>query len=481
MFKLWKHQEQAIELAANIRDLALFFDVGTGKSATAINIIDQKTMLEMRNLKVLIVCPVVVMRQWKAEIAKFGKNPLQKVILLYGTARQRIELFDKSPKDSIFIINFEGLSRIEPLYRRLVEWCPEILVVDEAHKVKSHNSLISRRLHFLSGKMEEKRKNKLEISHRYLLTGSPILNNEMDIWSQFFVLDQGKTFGANFFAFRNRYFIDRNRNAPAHIKFRDWKFVKGKEGEFKQKLATKSLVAKKEECLDLPDLVRVKIPVEFTKEQKKAYDEMRDDFLTFVDGEAVTALMAMTKALRLQQIASGFVNTENGKTIRFEETPREEALKELLEQLTEDGKVIVWSVFQNNYEVIGSVCDKLKLKWVELSGRVGGDKRFENVRAFQEDHDVRVLIGHPGSGGIGVNLTAAKYSIWWSRSFSLEHEIQATARNYRGGSEIHSKITRYDLVAENSLDEKVMEALAAKKDLADRLMDIKDFLKKEKK
>ena len=88
---------------------------------------------------------------------------------------------------------------------------------------------------------------------------------------------------------------------------------------------------------------------------------------------------------------------------------------------------------------------------------------MDAVERLNNDPSCRVLIGHTGSGGIGINLIAASYSIFYSRSFSLEYDIQAEARNYRGGSEKHTKVTRIDLVTPNTIDEEVVKALASKK------------------
>ena len=467
--KLWKHQEDGISKAREMRNLAVFFEAGTGKTLTTLHILKEKEELYGFQMSTLIVCPVIVMRQWKSEIEKYFPDNEQNVVVLEGTARERMGLYEKAPKDSIFIINFEGISRIKPILEKIMYNPPQVLVVDESHKAKAPTSLVSKTLQKLSKQMEGQ-----PIHHKYILTGSPILNNEIDIWSQYMILNQGKTFGSNFFAFRNKYFYDKNKYIQ-HLHFPKWCFIPSKEAEFKKKLEETSVQAKKEECLDLPDLVRVRVDVPMTKEQAETYKDMKEDFIAFIKGKTATAPLALTKALGLQQIVSGFVKTDDGTVVEFKDTPRQTALEALLEDLAPQGKVIIWAVFHKNYDVIRSVCNKLKLKYVELSGEAKED-RFESVKAFQEDESVRVLIGHPGSGGVGVNLTAAKYSIWWSRSFSLEHEIQATARNYRGGSEVHNKITRYDLVTPKTLDETVMQALENKKDLAERLLDLKNMV-----
>jgi len=102
----------------------------------------------------------------------------------------------------------------------------------------------------------------------------------------------------------------------------------------------------------------------------------------------------------------------------------------------------------------------LKLGFAELHGDIKDkDKEAEK---FRSDDSIRVIIGHPGSGGIGLNLVEASYMIYYSRNFSLEMDIQSEARNYRGGSERHASITRIDLVTPGTIDELVLKALAGK-------------------
>jgi len=116
---------------------------------------------------------------------------------------------------------------------------------------------------------------------------------------------------------------------------------------------------------------------------------------------------------------------------------------------------------------------------VELHGSISGKQRDNNIESFKQDPDTRVLIGHPLSGGIGVNLQESSYSIWYSRNFSLECYLQARARNHRGGSEIHSKITEINLVAPGTIDEKILDKVQQKKKIADSIMDLESMLEGE--
>jgi SNF2 family DNA or RNA helicase len=175
------------------------------------------------------------------------------------------------------------------------------------------------------------------------------------------------------------------------------------------------------------------------------------------------------------QIVSGFLplgedNGREGRIERFDGIPRLDALSSLLEAIAEPHKVIVWAVFRADYEAIRGVAKALGYDHVEINGEISAKEKDEAVHRFNHDPSCRLLLGHPASGGVGVNLTAASYSIYYSRNFSLENDIQSEARNYRGGSEVHEKITRYDLIAKGTIDELIARRLAEKQVISQKVL-----------
>ncbi len=459
---LWQHQLDAIALANNLPEFALFFDMGTGKTRTTIEILRHKYNLSDQILKTLILCPLIVTQNWPAEFLKFSKIPEHEVCVLNGTQTKRLELLEKS-RAHIFIMNYEGLL-MEPLFSKLISWGVEILVCDESQKLKNITAKRTKKAILLAEKT----------SHRYLLSGTPILNSPMDIFSQYRILDNGKTFGKNFYIFRGQYFYDKNSGMPAQKHFPDWKIKSGAVDSMNKLIYTKAMRVKKEDCLDLPPLVKQTILTELAPTQQRLYAQMKKDFITFVQNmgkmEASVATLAITKALRLLQIVSGFIKTEDGNEITLADTPKLAALKELLEELAPNHKVLVWAVFKENYVQIKRICEEAGIGYVEVHGGISEKQKFEAVENFNQDEKLRVFIGHPGSGGIGINLVAASYSIFYSRNFSLEQDVQAEARNYRGGSEIHTKVTRIDLVVKDTIDELVQISLANKVEIGELML-----------
>jgi SNF2 family DNA or RNA helicase len=291
----------------------------------------------------------------------------------------------------------------------------------------------------------------------------------MDIFSQYRIMDGGETFGKNVWAFRAQYFYDNNAGMPKEKYFPDWRVRPGALDEMNRLIYEKAMRVTKEECMDLPPFVEQTVFVGMLPEQKKAYEEMKKQFVTYINDKACVATLALTKALRLQQIVSGFIKLEDGEEIKMKKNPRQEALKELLEDLTLEHKVLVWAVFKENYAQIRAVCEELKIKYVEVHGDIPNAEKFKNVDSFNSDKDIRVFIGHPGSGGIGLTLICSTYSIFYSRSFSLEQSIQAEARNHRGGQT--RKVTRIDLVCADTIDELVLQKLKDKEELGEKILE----------
>jgi len=221
--------------------------------------------------------------------------------------------------------------------------------------------------------------------------------------------------------------------------------------------------------------------VELSAEQQAPYNQMKRDFIAFVNGElnagvpqAIVAKIAITKLLRLQQIVSGFAKTESGESVQLKDVPRRTVLKELLETITVDHKVIVWSVFKQNYIMIEDVCEKLGIQYTSITGQT--KDKAAAAHEFNTDPNVKVLIGNPSAGGVGINLVAASYMIYYSRDFKLSSDLQSEARSHRKGSEIHKKITRINLEAPGTIDELISEALKNKQNISKEVIGWKERL-----
>lgn len=459
----WNHQLKAIEEGSLRDDYGLFFEMGAGKTMTAINILRHWCVQEGRILKTLVLCPPIVIRQWQEEFyrhSQLGKY----TVPLEGSGKKRkatIEQYTGLPR--IFITNYESIV-MEEVREALLRYGIEALLGDESHKLKNGQAKRTQAAIQIADQTKK----------RLILTGSPILNKPMDLFAQFRVLDKGETFGKNFFVFRAQYFYDKNAGMPKHKYFPLW-VPRPKTNEiFAEKVAKKSMRVKKSECMDLPPFVKQKVFVDLSPDQKRLYEEVKKDLISYIGEKAVVANIALTKLLRLQQIVSGYAVTEdlNGnESIKRLANPRAKCLSELLEDLTPENKVIVWATFKQNYYDIAQVCKDLGVCHVEIHGEKNAKQKQEAVEQFRSDPSTRIVLANPKAGGVGLNLVEASYSIYYSRGYSLEDHLQSEARNYRGGSEIHEKVTRIDLIAPGTIDETILEALSNKINISEKILD----------
>jgi SNF2 family DNA or RNA helicase len=459
----WDHQRTAWARACTMRDYALLFEMGCGKTATELNVLRWRYARAGKVLRTLIFAPVVALENWRREFG-MHTNSQDQVAVVTGTAKQKKAAIHSGKP--ILITNYETLDSRE-MFDLLYSWHAQVIIVDESQRIKNYKAKRTKAMWNLGDNAQ----------HRYILSGSPILNSPMDIYAQFRFLDCGETFGTNFFAFRAQYFYDKNAGMPSHKHFPDWRPRPGIEDEFNRLIYRKASRVTKAEALSLPPLVRKEAYAPMGKEQARMYASMKAALVAYLDDRACVAKIALTKALRLQQIVSGFFVDDEGVVTHYDDCPRLDALEELVQQIVIDAgnKLIIWACFRENYEAIGKVLARLKIDHRELIGGMTPTARQKAIDDFQ-DGNAQVMLANQGAGGVAINLTAANYMLYFSKNFNLEQELQSESRNHRGGSEIHDKITRIDLVCPGSIDEKINVALMSKETMAENVLSIRSFL-----
>ena len=464
---LWSHQKSAIEKAtANGNNkFALFFEMGTGKTRTVLELIRKEDWVT----RVLVVAPIQVCRNWPNEIKKYLQLPFT-ISLVTGTSNARIRTikeFSEAPSPhsvygrviQFLIVNIETLRTANYRSEIYKSGC-SVVVVDESHNFKSPTSLQTKGLFDVVGQLKP--------AFLYLLTGTPAPNSEMDLWSTFRLLGKTKE---PYFVWRKKYFEDKNaRRFGMRGYWPDFRIRESSKMEFRGLLDQCSITARKDEVLDLPPLLRTNVYCELSPVQRKHYETM-EEYLFAIDSEGneLNAANILTRTLRMQQIVAGLLGEEP-----IADNPRLSALEYAI-QITEDdnkAQFIIWTVFERTYKQIAAILDAKSITFGMLVGEVTAATRQQYVEEFQAGN-LRAIIAHPRVGGEGINLNAASYSIHYTKSFSLTHDLQCEARNYRGGSEKHKKVTRIDIVAQDTVDEDINEALADKKDVQDFILGLK--------
>jgi SNF2 family DNA or RNA helicase len=458
---LWQHQQKAVELAREKPHLALLLPMGTGKTRTMIEILREDFWRSARVRKTLIFAPLSVCAQWKTEFAKFSKIPQDKIHVLTmdgKTRAKKLAAIREMGAGGIVVTNYEAVI-IKAFYEEMLAWAPEIMVLDECQRLKNAGSVRSKRIYPLC----------MTASRRFILTGTLFTNCMLDIYGPYKALD-ASIFGPSFFAFRKNYFYDKNAGMPSHAHFPNWQPQSNAKSSLTSIIAQTSVQAKREDCLTLPPLVKVNIPLEMSPTQRQVYASMEKEFVAELKGSVVISEFAMTVQLRLRQILAGFVSGgADQKPVFFDENPRLEALSDLIEGMGGQ-QCLVWCNFVPIYQKITERLDKLGVKHAVLTGQQTAAQKQAALDAFKAG-EAQVLLSNPAAGGVGLNLAEAPYSIYYDKSYNLEHYLQSSARNYRAGSERHTSVTQYSLSARGTVDEVIEDALGRKDDLGKTLME----------
>jgi SNF2 family DNA or RNA helicase len=473
--KPYEHQLKALEKSWASDTYALFMEMGTGKSKV---LVDNIAILYDRGAikGALIVAPKGVYKNWDAiEFPTHLPDHIECTKVLWeptATKKKQAELdtlFDDKGDLKILIMNVEAFSTSKGLdFARsfLNIFVGRALIgIDESTTIKNPTA--------------KRTKNILKIGdlakYRRILTGSPVTKSPLDLFSQCEFLDPYHLGHASYYSFRARYanMVKRNfggRQVQLVVSYR-------RLDELADILDKFSYRVLKEDCLDLPEKVFTKRLVELTPEQDKAYKQMKQMALAMLDnGEVMTTVNVMTQLMRLHQITCGHFKADDGTTTALKNN-RMDALLQLLEET--DGKVIIWANYREDIKNIVAALKKAygDASTVEYHGGVDSTLRQEHIAQFQQKNGpTRYFVGNAQTGGYGITLTAANTVIYYSNSYDLEKRLQSEDRAHRIGQT--GSVTYVDLIAENTVDDKIVKSLRNKINIANEIMgeDIKDWI-----
>jgi len=456
----WKHQKQAYYFAKNLSGAGLLMSMGTGKSKTLVDLI-----LNSDDKKVLIICPNTVVRVWPKEFAKHSNGEF--VVVPCEVPGKRISVDDKAAiaktayeenDKVVIVVNYESAWRNSMgEFIKSVKW--DRICLDESHRVKQHDGKIGT----FVGTLKADRKN--------ILTGTPIPNSPLDIFSQYRFLDSG-VFGTNFYRFRNRYARMGGYMNKQVVGFKN-------QEEMQEKIYSVAFRVEKD-VLDLPEVQHIVRDFDMNEEAWKYYKQARDSMYVLLGEDRVNTDMVITQLLRMQQITSGYLpimeeyEDENGKVkqrlLRVEkiDSGKAELLEELLEDINEP--VIVFCRFRHDLDEIKSAAEKLGKKYGEISGN--SKSALSDKAELKDDIDVAGV--QIQAGGVGIDLSKARYGIYYSVGYSLGDYEQSLSRIHRPGQT--KPVIYYHLVAANTVDELVYSNLKNKQDIVRTLMETKKVI-----
>jgi SNF2 family DNA or RNA helicase len=447
-----EHQKKIVEFARGKQYVGVFSDYGTGKTLSALS------MIEDQGAKcVLVVAPKLALETtWIDEIKKHTDF---RYCVLAGTTSKKKFLLETGVEKAvsgtpvIFLINYEG---VKPIWRELASVEFDMMFCDESTKIKSYNT--------------ERTKAAVEVGKtarfRCILTGFPVTENLIELYSQVKFLDQGEHFGNSFYAFLNRYFT---RIGPKIV-------IKKKSINTILNIIKPFCIRVTNSMLKLPPKVYKKISVPQTSEQRTLLTKLEETFRADIGKVKIDSQYIFTIISKSLQICDGFIQDierdENGKVVdSFLEvipTNKDETLLELLEEIDiKKNKVVIWAAFLFSVKKIAKLVEKAGHKVLVLTGEAENTNKI--VQLFQKTKDYNVLVCTQKKAAESVTLTEARYAIYYSNIWSNDARLNSEARIRRKGSEKHKNIMYIDLVVEKSVEQKVYQCLRQKKDLINEL------------
>ena len=330
-----------------------------------------------------------------------------------------------------------------------------MMVVDESARIKNIKAKQTREIIKLG----------LHAQYRRILTGTPVLNSPFDIFSQFQFLHPSIIDHNSFYSFKNYFGVfEKKMNWGANRQYDELKSYRNLS-ELKSLIEPHSYRITKKECLDLPKKIYTKRYFKLTEKQRKVYDTVKEDFILDInDRKQIPLPMALTRLMKLQQITSNFAFVSEDKSQAIDDkNPRLDLLLDIIEDTPPDQSIIIWCRFRNDIQQIKKLLDDKSITNVTYDGSTSGQKRAVNLKLFQ-DKKVRVFIANPATAAEGLNLYVASTVIYYSNSFKYGDRTQSEDRAHRIGQS--ENVLYYDLIAENTLDSKIIKVLLDKQELA---------------
>ncbi|MGM0567686.1 MAG: SNF2-related protein [Elusimicrobiota bacterium] len=413
-------------------------DMGLGKTVQTLALM-QKLKEEKRLRTSLIVVPVSAVSNWEIEIQKFTPSLNYHVHL----GQKRKKCIKHLNKHDIVLVSYSTLRNDIELFNKSDY---SYVILDESQNIKNHRSLTFKAIRTLKS------------DFRLSLTGTPVENNTLELWSQMDFLNPGLLGSAGYF---KKHFA-----APIE-KYRD----KEKAQKLKEIIFPFILRRKKSDVLrDLPKKSEIIIYSEMDEKQKLLYDRYKEFYRSQVmgkikkEGVAKSSFEIFTALLKLRQVALfpslADKKNKNIPSCKFEQ------LKEMLSESIEEGhKILLFSQFVESLKIIRNFAEREKYSYSYIDGSVSSEKRRKEIKSFQEDKEIKLFLLSLKAGGTAINLNAADYVImfdpWWNPAV----ESQAVDRAHRIGQ--RRKVIAYKMIVKNTVEEKILELQKRKKELVE--------------
>ncbi len=453
-FTTTPYEHQRVGLAQLVQESRwlMAWEQGVGKTFIVCNrikrFLDQNEEFP-RDYHALILCPKSVLSVWRDELKK---HALIACNVVDGPIEVRKRLI--AGYRHIRVANYEALIHTDDAFDK-IDW--DTVVLDEVHRVKNFTAQTSKRVRKLTAKAK----------HVWGLSGTPFPNGIEDCHGVLAAIKpdllpvQTKT------AFEARYCVKSQLGPGGPFVITGYRNV----AELHGYIASISSRVTKSECLDLPPKVYSTRTVQLQGEQARVYRELKRDAVARIGSlkhaGTLSVRNVLTEGLRLLQVVGGFVPDDEGTLHELDQKCKVAALAEVLDEVG-DRQVVIWCQFKQ--EVVW-LAEWLRANYgggvTTFTGDVSGSERGPRVEAFQKG-EYRYFIGTAAAGGTGVTLHAADTEVFYSRGYNLAEYLQAVDRCHRIGTRYKVSVIR--LVAENTIDGKIHQALEDKADMMQMML-----------
>lgn len=442
-FEPFAYQRYCINRLLTDEAIGLFLDMGLGKTVITLTAINDLKFNRFLVNKTLVIAPKrVAEKTWSREASKWSHLKHLRVVTVLGSQAQRVRALH-TPAD-VYVINRENVTWLVEYFRN--DWPFDTVVVDESSSFKNPRAKRFKALTWV----------RPHVKRIVELTGTPAPNGLLDLWAQMYLLDQGQRLGKRITHYRERYFEPDQRNRDTVFSYRP---KPGADEAIWRLVEDVCISMKAEDYLDLPDVTEVTVPVVLDKKAQAAYDKLEREMLLDVDETVIDAGSAAVLTNKLLQLCNGAVYDEVRNVAEVHQC-KIEAFTELVEGLNGQPALVFYS-FQHDLTRIQKALAETGLRIRQLKGPQ--DEDDWNARKID------ILLAHPASCAFGLNLQqGGNQVIWFGLPWSLELYQQANKRLHRQGQK--EKVIIHHLIIEGGMDEDVMEALEAKCDTQDRLL-----------
>ena len=434
------YQKYVTDFILNHPVAAVFLDMGLGKTAITLSAIFELCLDSFEVRKVLVIAPLRVARDtWPDEIRKWDHLRGLTYSVAVGTeAERKAALLQRV---SVYLINRENVQWL--IEESGLPFDYDMVVIDELSSFKSYQAKRFRSL----------LKVRPAVKRIVGLTGTPSSNGLMDLWAEFRILDLGKRLGRFITHYRNAYFVPDKRNGQVVFSYKP---RDGAEEEIYTAISDITISMKAVDHLKMPECVMNEVKITLSEKERKTYDTMKADLVVSLGDEEIDAGNAAALANKLSQMANGAVYGEDKRVFPIHDR-KLDALEDLIEAA--NGKpVLVAYWFKHDLERIQK---RFKVREIKTSCDI----------VDWNNGNIPVAVIHPASAGHGLNLqSGGSTMVWFGLTWSLELYQQTNARLWRQGQKSETVVIHH-IIAENTIDERIMNALRQKDKTQSALID----------